>query len=139
MSEMFAPLFEFGDLYTAPYSQLLFSGVGYTLLGLSFILIPLVVMFLFYYAWNPVFGRWYHWLTMVAVAFLITLGTAYGVISAELVRFYGDTEFSDVESFTWIISFLTGGYAIVLAVFWSFVIRFKSTNNSNNPLATKFF
>jgi hypothetical protein len=138
MSDLFAPLFELGSLYTPPYSQVLFEGLGYTLLGLSFIFIPLFIMFLFYYAWNPVFGRWYHWLLMVGVASLLTGLVALGIIGEELAQFYGDPDYTEVEFYSTIISLLIGIYALVTATIWSFIIRFKSTNNNNNPIATNF-
>lgn len=138
MSDLFAPLFELGSLYTPPYSQVLFDGLGYTLLGLSFILIPLFIMTLFYYAWNPVFGRWYHWLLMVGLASLVSGLVASGILGGELAQFYGNPDYTDAEFYTTIISLLIGIYALVMATLWSFIIRFKSSNNNNNPMATKF-
>lgn len=134
MNKLYAPLFEFGDFYTDPFSNVLYEG-GYTYLGLSFILIPLIIMAIFYYVWNPIFGRWYHWLLMIGLAFLLTLGAAYGIVSGELVEYYGDPDYSTVDYYTWNIIFLTAGYSILTAIIWSFIIRFRSSNNRTNPIA----
>lgn len=136
MSKFFAYIYEeLSGLYFDPYSNVLYDGNGYTTLGLSILISSFSIMFLFYYVWNPVLGRWYHWVLMIVLTFLINLGIGYGVVAQELVSYLDDPNYSDTENYLWMIASLTGLYASLCSVIWSFGIRFWSSNNKTNPIA----
>ena len=137
MSEIFAPFFEWGPLFVDPYSEDLFVGGGYTYLGLIMLSSSLIVMLIFYYLWNPIFGRWYHWGMMLLMSAIIAFAASYGVLNEELIRYLNDPDYSDVDFFIITISGMVAFYALVFSFILSFVIRIGSSNNKANPFPLK--
>jgi hypothetical protein len=62
----------------------LFNNGGYIKFGLSFILIPLVCWFLFYYFWKYPYGKIWHWVLWLVVTILIISGITYGIANSEI-------------------------------------------------------
>jgi len=89
MNELFAALYEnnwFG-LYNQDFPLIfdnLFDNSGYILMGLSFILIPLVCLSLFYFLWKYPYGKIWHWLVWLLVIILIVSGVSYGIANTEI-------------------------------------------------------
>lgn len=137
MSEIIAPLYEFGSLYKDPYSTALFDGIGYTYLGIIMLATSIITMLAFYYVWNPTFGRWFHWIGMTGVAAIVAFAFSYGVLSEELVSYLDNSNHPDAEFFIAQTSLLTAVYTFILSVIVSFPLRVKSTNNKANPFALK--
>ncbi|WP_017733021.1 hypothetical protein [Nafulsella turpanensis] len=137
MSEIFAPFFEWGSLFVEPYSNDLFDGTGYTYLGLIMLLSSLMVMLVFYYLWNPIFGRWYHWGLMLAVSAVVAFGASYGVLNEELIKYLYNQDYPDVEFFIFTISGMAAFYTLVSSFILSFIVRIGSSNNKANPFPLK--
>ncbi len=138
LSQIFAPLYEFGDLYVSPYSNILYDGSGYFLLGLTFILSAIILLVLFYYGWDPVYGKWYQWFLTIIGSAILAFAIAYGITSEKLVDYLGNPDFEDSESFVIQTAALTSLYTFILAIILSFVIRIKSSHNKANPIPLKF-
>lgn len=138
MSEIFVFFFEPEFLFTEPYSSDLYNGSGYTLLGLTMLLTSVITMAVFYYLWNPIFGRWYHWMLTMIIAAAIAFGASYGILNEELVMYLDDPEYPDVEFFIFKLSAMTAFYTFIFSFIFSFVIRLGSSNNKANPFPLKF-
>lgn len=81
INEAFAGLYEFFH-YQDPFSTDLYTESLYSTLGLSAVFVSLILVLTFYFAINrPHFSRWYHWLIILGVNFVLALGI--GVILPE--------------------------------------------------------
>jgi len=78
MNELFASLYEsrYGlGLYNLKYDLIFasfFNHGTYILLGLTFIFVPLILFAAFYYLWKYPYGKFWHWLSWLLVAAIIT-------------------------------------------------------------------
>jgi hypothetical protein len=62
----------------------LFNDNGYVTMGLTFILIPLVFVALFYFAfWYP-YGKVWHWLLVVGIGILFVIGATISIYNLEI-------------------------------------------------------
>src|SRR5690554_589723 len=88
MNDIFAIIYEtlFG-LYESQFSLIfdtLYENGGYNLLGLTFILIPLIMFAAFYFLWKYPYGKFWHWLLWLIIVFLITGGISWGISNNEI-------------------------------------------------------
>lgn len=89
MRDFFAVIYEtvFG-LYNSDYNLIyrsMFEEQGYNTIGLVFILVPLVLMGLFYFAyWYP-YGKAWHWGIAVAVGIIIIGGLTYHFFNVQIL------------------------------------------------------
>jgi hypothetical protein len=83
MTDLFASLYEtFLNLYNQKFVLIfsaLYDGGGYTELALSFIVIPFLFWFLFYYLWTNPYGRLWHWIVWLVVISVIVFAVSYAV------------------------------------------------------------
>jgi len=74
MKDIFATIYEIWfQLWNSDFSLIfdtLFDDYGYIMFGVSFILIPLILWFLFYYVWNYPYGKFWHWLGWLIITSL---------------------------------------------------------------------
>lgn len=87
MKDIFATLYEtllgiFSNQFNVIFNTL--YGGGYTYLGITFLLIPLIFFFLFYFVWNNPYGGIWHWLVWLIITALVTFGLAW-ILSNELI------------------------------------------------------
>ncbi len=88
MKELFGAFYEtLWGIWNQNYQTLfstLFDFGGYLKLGLLFILVPLLLWLLFYYAWRYPYGRIWHWglwlVIICGVVFAASWGLAYSEI-----------------------------------------------------------
>ncbi|MCF8299330.1 MAG: hypothetical protein K9J13_17405 [Saprospiraceae bacterium] len=88
MNDIFAIIYEtlFG-LYESQFSLIfdtLYENGGYNLLGLTFILIPLIMFAAFYFLWKYPYGKFWHWLLLLLIVFLVTGGISWGISNNEI-------------------------------------------------------
>lgn len=88
MKEIFAALYEgWFNLYNADY-HLIFDNLlengGYIKLGLSLILIPLVLWFLFYFLWKYPYGTYRSWLLWLLVVVVIVFSVTMSIARIEI-------------------------------------------------------
>jgi hypothetical protein len=88
MKDVFAPIYEtWFQLYDVKFRLIfdtLYNDDGYIMFGLLFILIPLVLWLLFYFAWKCPYGKFWHWLVWLIVIFLLVAGSTYGIANNEI-------------------------------------------------------
>ncbi|MBN1968187.1 MAG: hypothetical protein JXL97_10060 [Bacteroidales bacterium] len=88
MNDLFATIYEalFG-LYDSQFSLIfdtLYDYGGYNLLGLTFIAVPLIMFVCFYLLWKYPYGKLWHWLLWLLIAFLVTGGISWGISNNEI-------------------------------------------------------
>lgn len=88
MNDLFATIYEalFG-LYDSQFSLIfdtLYDYGGYNLLGITFILVPLLMFAAFYFLWKNPYGKFWHWFLWLIIAFLITGGISWGIFNNEI-------------------------------------------------------
>ncbi|MCF8396313.1 MAG: hypothetical protein K9H06_20655 [Melioribacteraceae bacterium] len=62
----------------------MYENGGYNLLGLTFILIPLIMFAAFYFLWKYPYGKFWHWLLLLLIVFLVTGGISWGISNNEI-------------------------------------------------------
>ncbi len=140
MNSFFAMLYDWFE-YHDEFSIFLFDShnySGYTYLGAIIILSSLIFMSLFYYAWNPTYGRWYQWIFIVIISAIIAAVIGYSYLTNTLIQFVDNSAYPDTESFILNMSLITAFYAFIFSVLSSFIIRIGSTKNKANPFPLKF-
>lgn len=88
MKDILAPIYEklFG-LYDQNFSLVfdhLYNNGGYLKFGFSFILIPLILLGVFYYVWKYPYGKILHWLLWLVVIIIIVFGMTYSIANTEI-------------------------------------------------------
>ena len=128
MNDVFAPLFEFFH-YSVPFSDDLYAEGLYSTLGLSNFFISIFFVLLFYYIINrPAFSKWYHWLIILFVNFVIAF--ALGIVLPQ-IKF---TALGlDYESEYYVFGFKNAIIATLFYIIISFLIRWWSTNAKRTP------
>jgi len=88
MKNIFAPIYEtWFSIYEPNYRLLfdtLYNGNGYIYLGLSFIIIPLICWYLFYYTWKFPYGNFLHWLLWMLIAVVIVFASTWSIANSEI-------------------------------------------------------
>jgi hypothetical protein len=95
------------NIYHESYHQIfqhLYDNGGYTRMGLTFLLIPLAGLIMFYFLWKYPYSKLWHWLIWTAVIVLIVLGVTNGIANAEI---FG----SDNQTLNDLLADLDTGYA----------------------------
>lgn len=140
MNDLVAILIEnIWPLYTDPYSDVVFDKSGYTYIGIGMLASSLLCMLGFYYLWNPVFGRWYHWIVMLTASAVVAAGITYGILSEQLVDFsYNPEDYPNYDFYLFRMAGVTALNTFILAAIVSFIVRIGSSNNKANPFPLKF-
>ena len=141
MNDLLALLYEpFFDYNT--YQDLLnlvFDNADYGKLGFILILIPLVVLGIFYKLWDPIRNQ----LLMLGLSVLLLLVIVYssttgilynnGGILQEIGNYTGDDGQMDPDYFVFQMSMISMLYSVIISTVFSFGLKLISTNNSHNP------
>lgn len=137
MNDFFATLYDW-LVYNDFFSIEIFREDSYFILGLIILITSIIVMAAFYYIWNPTYGRWYHWIFMVALSAVIAAGIAYSYLTDLLIQYTNNSEYPGTESFISNMSLVTALYTFLFALLSSFIIRIGSSKNKANPFALNF-
>lgn len=128
MNDIFAPLFEFFH-YSVPFSDDLYAEGLYSTLGLCNLFISFFFALLFYYIINrPAFSKWYHWLIILFVNFVIAF--AMGIFLPQIKFTALGLEY---ESEYYVFGFKNALISTIFYVIISFLIRWWSTNAKRTP------
>ncbi|MGQ1948366.1 hypothetical protein ACT3CD_14825 [Geofilum sp. OHC36d9] len=88
MNDLFATIYEsLFNLYDPQFGLIfntLYDSGGYTLLGLTFVLVPLILFAAFYYLWKSPYGKFRHWFLWLIIASLLTGGISWGISNNEI-------------------------------------------------------
>lgn len=131
MNDFFASLYEVFN-YTAPFSDSIYDEQLYIPLGCWLVGLTLLAVVTFYYGINrPSFSRWYHWLIVLTVNFLIQffIGT---IIPQTRFESVGMTEYSNSDFLNFALT-TQGLMSVVLFVLLSFTLRWWSRNCKGTP------
>lgn len=147
ISDFFATIYDswfniFNPDFQSPVFVYFFDSGFYIKIGLIFLLIPLVLMFVFYYLWRYPYGKWWHWLIWYVITILVvfdwTFGYANKFINAsnaqEMITCY------NVQACADYIKGLPMEYAkanlflsIIVAIFWSLILKQFSKVQTHLP------
>lgn len=133
MNDFFANWYEL--VYLGNFSNDMFNNNLYVVIGLCMLLIPMVVLTLYYYVVNSVkFYKWYHWLILVAVLALINFLIAYFTSYNNLSYIYEQQNkalpySADFFSF----SLVNMVWTLVVSFIWSMIIKWGSSNCRRSP------
>ena len=136
MNSFFAMLYDW-FIYHDLFSIELFDLGSYFHLGLIILSVSVLIMAIFYYAWNPTYGRWYHWLLMIVVSALIAAGISYAYLTETLIAYTSNSQYPDTESFILNMALVTALYTFLCSAISSFIIRIGSSKNKANPFALR--
>ncbi|ATL46426.1 hypothetical protein COR50_04130 [Chitinophaga caeni] len=129
MNDFVATIFEL-FYYSAPFSDDVYAEGIYGQLALVNLLSSFLVAILFYYIINrPSFSRWYHWLLMLIINFLVTYSFAYTLTYNRFTAL--ELEYSS-EYF--MFSLFNALIASTLFVIFSFSIRWWSSSAKRTPI-----
>jgi hypothetical protein len=142
MNEILAPFYEFffnWDTYQDLLS-LVFNNLDFGKIGWLIIIIPVVILFVFYKFWDPVSSSKLKWgLTMLSISILSYISASTILYSnTEMIQYLGnytgESGQPNADYFIIQMSGITLVYSIIIAFVLSIIpFRLISTNNRNNP------
>jgi len=121
--------------YFEGFSDDMYNQSLYITIGLCMMLIPVVVLAIYYYAVNSVtFSKWWHWLLLVVILCAINFGIAYCASYNELSYLYEQQN----KALPYGIEFVSFSLVNVLWTFvvsfvWSMIIKWGSKNCRRTP------
>ena len=128
--------------YDDKYSPVLFYGntqfilqtfSGYVISGLIAILIPVIIMILFYKVFDFVHGKLWHWIVTSTISLLTVLIVNIVVTRNQLIDFVIDeTNNPNVGSFIFEYSFYIMVISIIPLIL-TILFKYSSKNNKYNP------
>jgi hypothetical protein len=122
----------YGILLTSLYDNNDYGKFGWLLL-----IVPLIMMLLFYKVWEPMRKQRLMWLitiiTIAIVNYAVTTGIIYANVDVlnEIDIFDGSQV--DPEFFVFEISMINALYTLLISLFYSIILKRFSTQNSHNP------
>ncbi len=115
----------------------LYDNNDYGKFGWLLLIVPLIMMLLFYKVWEPMRKQRLMWLitiiTIAIVNYAITTGIIYSNVDVlnEIDIFDGSQV--DPEFFVLEISMINALYTVLISLFYSIILKRFSTQNSHNP------
>tara|TARA_B100000795_G_C22520923_1_gene331327 strand:+ start:98 stop:526 length:429 start_codon:yes stop_codon:yes gene_type:complete len=115
----------------------LYDNNDYGKFGWLLLIVPLIMMLLFYKVWEPMRKQRLMWLitiiTIAIVNYAITTGIIYSNVDVlnEIDIFDGSQV--DPEFFVFEISMINALYTVLISLFYSIILKRFSTQNSHNP------
>jgi hypothetical protein len=136
MNEFFADLYEYWGLaYLDGFSNDMFNGNLYILIGIWMLSLSFVGMFIYYYVINhPRYNKWYHWFIVVLGLTAINFAIAYSNSYNGLFNLYEEQNVNlpySTEFF--IFSFINAIWSFVFSFVFSLVIKWGSRNCKITP------
>lgn len=138
MKDIFAWLYEDGfGLYDSQFSLIFdsfFDDGGYILLGLTFLIVPLIMWSLFYFAWKNPYGKFWHWMSWMSITITIVGLCTWAIESSNM---FGSDNQVLIDAFadpisgyatyakTLLIKYAlaNGSLAIIIGVVYSLILK----------------
>lgn len=148
MNSLFASLYEkcFG-IWNSDYPLIFqnFYDHSYSKFGWSFILIPLLCWFLFYYIWKYPYGRIFHWLFWLVITIFIVSGVTYSFVNTEIFASSNlalndaladsSTGYEEyAKSLPLVYAFFNGLLTIIVGIILSIIMKQKSKIQIHLPI-----
>jgi hypothetical protein len=125
-------------VYHGVYSLELFNNNFYTYFGLIMIIIPLVVMAVFYFINKNPYGKLWHWLIAWIIAGAIVTIVSYNMLREELAVYVLDPEnYPDVSGFVMNLSLTSLAYSMVVGFAISLLYKQVPGPQSTLPFRIK--
>lgn len=139
MNDFFGQIFyEHGFLYHNVYSRELYDNNFYTKFGILMLIIPLVVMAIFYFINKYPFCKWWYWLITWVAAGTIVFFVAQNLLNEELVTYVlQPAKYPEVNGFVMNLSLINLVYALVVGFIVSFIYKQVPGPQSTLPFCIK--
>lgn len=129
MNSFFSSLYE-KFYFTSPFCDDIYQYGLYGILGTIALIGALVMMTVFYYIINrPSFSRWYHWLIVLGIHFVLQFGICFLETKSKFTK--SDLEYHEEY---WTFGFMHAVFATILYIIFSFLFRWGSKNCKRTPI-----
>jgi formate hydrogenlyase subunit 3/multisubunit Na+/H+ antiporter MnhD subunit len=139
MNDLFAPFYD-NDLFFDwnIYQTLLecvFDNLDYGKLGFLLILTPLILLVLFYKAWEPMRKQRLMYLVVILIILIINYSATTGILNINecILNIRGGNPPVNIDYFIFQMSMISVIYSVISSLIFSFIIKRFSTHNSHNP------
>jgi hypothetical protein len=140
MKNILAPIVEgiLGYNDNVIFCNLLYGSSDYTFIFLAIVLIPLIVLSVFYKVIDPILPKRLQWfITVVVSMVLVTIASYLIIMNGSMEICYADpascTMGNEPIGENFITSFTMGILSLIPAIGFSFILKYISTNNKTNP------
>ncbi len=131
MKELFASIIE-RLVYHDTYTEVMYEGSAYTFTFLGILLVPILLELIFYFLWDPIPAKFWKWMIIFPISFILVVGLAVWLANDELLEFLDNDEFPDATSYIFEYAIWSGILSFVPFLLGA-VLKFFSTNNKYNP------
>ena len=137
MNDLFAPFYEFWlnyEVYEVLYTCL-YDNNDYGKFGWLLLMVPLLLLALFYRAWDPMRRQRIMWLITIIIISLIGYMTTTGIIwyNVCILDELNGIDSKLAETFIVQISLISALYFLLVSLIYTFIVKRFSINNSHNP------
>ena len=139
VNDLLAPMYEYffnWDNYEILLTCL-WDNNDYGKFGWLLLLVPLLLLVLFYKVWEPMRKQRLMWLITIIIISIVSYAATTGIlfnnecILDELAAYNGDQV--NPEYFIFQISMITVFYSVIISFIYTLLIKRFSTHNSHNP------
>jgi len=137
MNNTVANLYEL-CIYDSEFSQAVYDANDYVFLMLGFLIIPFIILLLFYRLVDPIPVKFWKWMVAVLISVTIVFAFSYYWLSSNSMYNYIMTDYSSVNmsamSFTLLLCIWSVVFSIIPTILFSWIFsRTISINNAKNP------
>ena len=137
MNNLFAPMYEWWfnwDEYQVLLTCL-FDNNDYGKFGWLLLIVPLLLLALFYKAWEPMRRQRLMWLITTIIISLIGYMATTGIVfnNVCILDELNGLDSKLAETFIFQISLISALYFLLASLIYTFIVKRFSTNNSHNP------
>ena len=139
MNDLFAPIYESGVWFDWNQYQVLlgclYNSNDYGKFGWLLLIVPLLLLALFYKAWEPMRRQRLMWSITIIIISLIGYMTTTGIVFNNvciLDELNGQNSIL-AETFIIQISLINALYFLLASLIYTFIVKRFSTHNSHNP------
>jgi len=137
MNDLFAPFYEFWlnyEVYEVLYTCL-YDNNDHGKFGWLLLMVPLLLLALFYRAWDPMRRQRIMWSITISIISLIGYMTTTGIIwyNVCILDELNGIDSKLAETFIVQISLISALYFLLVSLIYTFIVKRFSINNSHNP------
>jgi hypothetical protein len=137
MNNTVANLYEF-CIHDSEFSNAVYDANDYVFLMLGFLIIPFIILLLFYRLVDPIPVKLWKWMVAVLISVTIVFAFSYYWLSSNSMYNYIMTDYSSVNmsamSFTLLLCIWSVVFSIIPTILFSWIFsRTISINNAKNP------
>jgi hypothetical protein len=139
MNDLFAPIYESGVWFDWNQYQVLlgclYNSNDYGKFGWLLLIVPLLILALFYKAWEPMRRQRLMWSITIIIISLIGYMTTTGILfnNVNILNQLNGQNSNLAETFIVQISLINALYFLLVSLIYTFVVKRFSTHNSHNP------